>query len=84
MARTLAAWMPKPTEVENKYKVFQVEDGEDEEEAVNVVDELNEVVEITVDSGAARSVWPRTQKGVKRQHIHGEEAEAGGGERDEH
>ena len=32
---------------------------------------MNEVVEITVDSGAARSVWPRRKKGVKRRMITG-------------
>jgi ribosomal protein L14 len=48
--------------------------GEDEE--IGGVDEkkegeVNEVVEITVDSGASRSVWPRRKKGVTRTKLVG-------------
>ena len=54
--------------------------GKVEEERPNIVEELevnhveetvNEVVEIAVDSGAARSVWPKKKKGVRRKAIEG-------------
>ena len=35
------------------------------------IEEVNEVVEITVDSGAARSVWSTRKKGVQRQKLQG-------------
>ena len=50
-------------EVRNRFDVLEVEE-EDEED-------IGEVVEVTMDSGAARSVWPRRKKGVKRQKIQG-------------
>ena len=34
-------------------------------------EEINEVVEVTVDSGAGKSVWPRRKKGVRRNKIEG-------------
>ena len=37
-----------------------------EVEEVNAVDMLQEIVEITVDSGAAKNVWPIRKKGVTR------------------
>ena len=67
--------MPRRMKVENKFKIFQVaEEGDEEdgeEEAIGGIgaeddEEANEVVEITVDSGASRSVWPRKKKGVAR------------------
>ena len=67
--RTLGAWMPMRTEVENRFEVFHVE--EEAEEDISQVEMVSETVEITVDSGAARSVWPRKKKGVKRQRIQG-------------
>ena len=44
---------------------------EDEEMEINNVvgDEVNEVVEITIDSGAAKSVWPAKKKGVRRSKL---------------
>ena len=90
---TLEAWMPKKVEVANRFKIFQIEgDEEDEDDGgaeTNMVGEalgtaallhercglqapgIGEVVEITVDSGAARSVWPMRKKGVKRTKIQG-------------
>ena len=41
-------------------------EGELEIEEVNGIDVVQEVVEITVDSGAAKSVWPICKKGVAR------------------
>ena len=61
--------MQKKIEVRNQFEVFQVE--EDPEEEINQVDVVSEMVEVTVDSGAARSVWPRKKKGVRRQKIQG-------------
>ena len=78
--RTLEAFMPKKTEVQNSFKIFQVdekEDEEDEEEGrIGGIDgdgaeEVHEVVEITVDSGASRSVWPKKKKGVTRTKMRG-------------
>ena len=39
-------------------------ESEDDEE-VNAVEAVQEIVEITVDSGAAKSVWPSRKKGVE-------------------
>ena len=38
----------------------------DDDEEVNAIETVPEVVEITVDSGAAKSVWPSRKKGVER------------------
>ena len=35
-------------------------------EEVNAVDAVQEIVEITIDSGAAKSAWPIREKGVGR------------------
>jgi len=50
-------------EVRNQFDVLEVEEEAEED--------IDEIVEVTVDSGAARSVWPRRKKGVKRQKIQG-------------
>ena len=59
----------EPDVVEEPEKTRE-EDPDDVEE-VNEVEEMNEVVEITVDSVAARSVWPKKKKGVQRKAING-------------
>ena len=64
MTRTLEAWMPKKVEVGNRYAALSIDAVQFEEE----VDEINGVeddgkVRVTVDSGAAKSVWPRRKKG---------------------
>ena len=67
-------WQPMKMAIKNRFNILQVdEESEDESLAdeVNAVEEVNEVVEITVDSGAARSVWPKRKKGVTRQKIQG-------------
>ena len=51
-------------------------DEEEKEEEIGGIDdegmeEVSEVVEITVDSGASRSVWPRKKKGVTRTKMGG-------------
>jgi hypothetical protein len=72
MPRTLDAWMPKKVELKNKYHVFQIEaEGEEEVEEISAVkaEEENGVVRVTVDSGAAKSVWPRKKKGVMRREL---------------
>ena len=38
----------------------------DDDEEVNATETVQKVVEITVDSGAAKSVWPSRKKGVER------------------
>ena len=49
----------------NRFLALTTIESEDDE-LVNVVGTLQEVVEITVDSGAAKSVWPSRKKGVER------------------
>ena len=60
--------MPKKVEL-NKFEMFQVED--EKEEAIGAIkaEEENRVVSVTVDSGAAKSVWPRSKKGVLRRKM---------------
>ena len=67
------AWMPRKVEVQNRFAVLSVE--EEEDEAVDMVgnsedeDRKDDLVEVTVDSGASRSVWPRRKGGVQRKKI---------------
>ena len=70
MERTLDAWMPRRSGVvvKNKFRELQMGavDDDEEEDIAAVNYEANDgVVRATVDSGAARSVWPR-RKGVLR------------------
>ena len=67
MEGMLEAWMPKRCEVtvENKFRPLQVNavDDDVEEDIAAVNDEANEgIVRVTVDSGVARSVWPRRKR----------------------
>ena len=67
MERTLDAWMPRRSgvTVKNKFRELQVGAVDDDEEGdiAAVKDEADDgVVRVTVDSGAARSVWPRRKK----------------------
>ena len=55
----------------------------DDDEEVNAIETVQEVVEITVDSGAAKSVWPSRKKRC-RENIVEEGGEPGGGERKSH
>ena len=66
MQRTQDAWMPRPSgvTVNDKFKELQVGAVDDNEEAdiAAVSDEANDgVVRVTVDSGVARSVWPKRE-----------------------
>ena len=71
---TLADFMPRKVELSNRFSQLEIEECEDDEEVgvVGAVMEgvesslVGEVVEVTVDSGASRSVWPRKMKGVVR------------------
>ena len=50
--------------LENNFKVFEIDavGGGDEEEIAAINDEDDDgMVRVTVDSGAAKSVWPRTR-----------------------
>ena len=50
-----------------RYRFFALTAIEsDDDEEVNAIETVQEVVEITVDSGAAKSVWPSRKKGVER------------------
>ena len=75
MRRTLDAWMPKRVELGNRWSIFGVDEEEKEEEEMigQVEEDVQEVVEVTIDSGAARSVWPRKKKtaGVVRRKLAG-------------
>ena len=77
-------WMPKKVELSNKYSIFAMHDGGEGEMIAGVEEFGNvefggidmfggrdccEVVEVTVDSGASKSVWPRTMKGVRRSKV---------------
>ena len=82
MPMTLETWMPKKVEITNKYQILQVEDEKEEAIVAIKAEEENGVVMVTVDSGAAKNVWPRSRKGVLRKKNRGE-TKAGGGEWDE-
>jgi hypothetical protein len=58
---TLEAWMSRKIELKNKYNILQVEEEKKEAEAIGAIkaEEENGVVRVTVDSGAAKNVWPR-------------------------
>ena len=65
-------------EAKNIFKVLEVdeEDSADEIGEIHGIDDddgddVGEVVEVTVDSGAGRSVWPKTKGGVTRKKIKG-------------
>ena len=49
----------------NRFLALTAVESDDDEE-VNAIETVQEVVEITVDSGAAKSVWPSRKKGVER------------------
>ena len=50
----------------NKFDVLNQTESGLEFEEVNAVDVVQEILEITVDSIAAKSVWPSRKKGVTR------------------
>ena len=54
----------RPVEAKNRFAALAEEDDDDEVQMINAV--VEEVVEVTVDSGASRSVWPMHKKGVRR------------------
>jgi len=49
----------------NRFEALD-DDDDDDEDTVYINEVVQEVVEVTVDSGAARSVWPMKRKGVVR------------------
>ena len=71
----------KSTSRRNRFLALTAIESDDDEE-VNAIETVQEVVEITVDSGAAKSVWPSRKKGVER--TKSKKAETGGGERKSH
>ena len=48
--------MPKKVEIGNRFTVFAADEGGGEEEDIGEVKEACGTVEITIDSGAAKSV----------------------------
>ena len=55
----------KNTSRRNRFFALTAIESVDDEE-VKAVETVQEVVEVTVDSGAAKSVWPSRKKGVER------------------
>ena len=55
----------KSTSRRNRFLALTTIESDDDEE-VNSIETLQEVVEITVNSGAAQSVWPNRKNGVER------------------
>ena len=55
----------KSASLRNRFLALTVIESDDDEE-VNAIETVQEVVEVTVDSGAAKSVWPSRKKGVER------------------
>ena len=49
---------------QNRFLALTAIESDDDE--VNAIETVQEVVEVTVDSGAAKSVWPSRKKGVER------------------
>ena len=79
--RTLGDWLiPKKIVLSNKFQALGEECEEEreeeligetrgregEEEESEEEGQVGEVVEVTIDSGASRSVWPRRRRGVTR------------------
>ena len=61
-----AKCMCMPLETQNKFSALDEEENEQLVECINGVEMAQEVVEVTVDSGASKSVWPMKKKGVVR------------------
>ena len=55
----------KSTSRRNRFFALTAIESDDDEE-VNAIETVQEVVDITVDSGAAKSVWPSRKKGIER------------------
>ena len=58
--------------VKNEFRQLQVSavDDDEEQDIAAVNDEANDgIVSVTVDSGAARSVWPRLELGALRRNV---------------
>ena len=55
----------RSTSRRNRFFALTAIESDDDEE-VNAIETVQEVVEITVDSGAAKSVWPCRKKSVER------------------
>ena len=55
----------KSTSRRNRFLALTAIESDDDEE-VNAIETVQEVAEITVDSGAAKSIWPSRKKGVER------------------
>ena len=64
------AWMPKKLETKNGFDTFDV----------GALTEDEDEMEITIDSGAAKSVWPRKKNGSEKKQNNWKEAQTAGGE----
>ena len=71
----------KSTSRRNRFLALTAIESDDDEE-VNAIETVQEVVETTVDSGAAKSVWPNRKKGRENEVEEG--GEIGGAERQSH
>ena len=73
MGRSLEAFMPKKVELRNSFGIFEVNNDEGEEIGnVGIEDDADDfvggVIEVTVESGASKSVAPRGMKGLQRKN----------------
>ena len=57
-----------PTPTQNRFSALE-DDGDVDGDVSAVNEEIGEVVEVTVGSGASKSVWPMTRKGVVRTQL---------------
>ena len=61
----------KKPEIKRRYCIFLVEEEKKEVEKIGAfrAEDESGVVRVTVDSGAATSVWPRSKKGVLKRNM---------------
>ena len=59
----------KSTFTRNRFSALEEDGDEDEEEVSTINAVLDATVEVTVDSGASKSVWPSSKGGVKRSKL---------------
>ena len=65
----MEAWMPMGAMIstKNRFSPLEVNGIDSEEEFIGEVAEEEEVVRVKVDSGAARSAWPRPRMSAGQQ-----------------
>ena len=57
----------KEMDVKNRHAALADDDDDDDEEEISTINAvMDDIVEVTIDSGASRSVWPMAKRGVRR------------------